>query len=314
MKDQLRVWQVIETNIDFALEHLAGLPEGATSTECHGNATPTPARGRRASASRCPPRITALSEAPRGHVRLQLSCARVSEPRCRRSELSDPGHEPKLAANRLRCDACSWASSPEERSPTRSLRRHERSHGEIGDDAGRPVAWGLAAVDAALKRAGAAPADVETFAHGTTVGTNALLTDRGAPRPLLRPGLRRLLGSDARPAGAVPPCIPSRARWGPNFIEATERVGTRGRIQALGEDEPRGSRKLAAGRAPRRSPSACFLLPRPRATNSRSRPDPRGASRSPRSVSTRSCRNFASSSAAPPPSSTPTSPRCSRPT
>ena len=43
----------------------------------------------------------------------------------------------------------------------------------------------LAAIEAALERAGAAPGDVETFAHGMTVGTNALLERRGARTALI---------------------------------------------------------------------------------------------------------------------------------
>jgi hypothetical protein len=41
MSDQLRVWKVIETNIELALEHLARLPEGAgldgVPRQCHAH-------------------------------------------------------------------------------------------------------------------------------------------------------------------------------------------------------------------------------------------------------------------------------------
>jgi hypothetical protein len=41
MRDQLRVWRVIETNIELALEHLARLPEGAglegVPRQCHAH-------------------------------------------------------------------------------------------------------------------------------------------------------------------------------------------------------------------------------------------------------------------------------------
>src|SRR5436190_22674125 len=50
------------------------------------------------------------------------------------------------------------------------------------DDQSRGV---LAAVDAALERAGARAEDVEGFAHGMTVGTNALLEERGARTALI---------------------------------------------------------------------------------------------------------------------------------
>ena len=43
----------------------------------------------------------------------------------------------------------------------------------------------LAAVDAVLERAGAEPGDVEVFAHGMTVGTNALLSESGARTALV---------------------------------------------------------------------------------------------------------------------------------
>src|SRR5215208_2149534 len=50
------------------------------------------------------------------------------------------------------------------------------------DDQSRGV---IAAVEAVLGRAGARPEDVESFAHGMTVGTNALLEERGARTALL---------------------------------------------------------------------------------------------------------------------------------
>ena len=76
----------------------------------------------------------------------------------------------------------------------------------------------MAAVARALERAGAAPGDVASFAHGMTVGTNALLEERGARTALIategftdvielarqtRPELYRLC--EARPAPLVPP-------------------------------------------------------------------------------------------------------------
>jgi N-methylhydantoinase A len=76
----------------------------------------------------------------------------------------------------------------------------------------------LAAVGAALERAGASAADVRAFAHGTTVATNALLEGRGARTVLVttegfedvvelgrqaRADLYRLCA--AHPAPLVPP-------------------------------------------------------------------------------------------------------------
>src|ERR671925_1620860 len=50
------------------------------------------------------------------------------------------------------------------------------------DDQSRGV---LAAVEAALERAGARADQIEVFAHGMTVGTNALLEQRGARTALV---------------------------------------------------------------------------------------------------------------------------------
>ncbi len=106
------------------------------------------------------------------------------------------------------------------------------------DDQSRGV---LAAVEAALGRAGAEPREVEALAHGMTVGTNALLEERGARTALIategftdlldvarqnRPELYRLCAPKPTPlvAGAL--------RFG-----ARERVGPRGVIEPLGGGE-----------------------------------------------------------------------------
>src|SRR5581483_8122545 len=101
------------------------------------------------------------------------------------------------------------------------------------DDVSRGV---LAAVDAVLQRVGAEPAEVESFAHGMTVGTNALLTEAGACTALVategftdvlevarqnRPDLYRL-------------CAPKPAA----LVSRELRVGARGRIGPRGEIEP----------------------------------------------------------------------------
>ena len=95
----------------------------------------------------------------------------------------------------------------------------------------------LAAVRLALDRAGARPADVEAFAHGTTVATNALLEGNGARTVLVttagfedvvelgrqaRAHLYRLC--EARPAPLVPP----ERRLG-----AAERMGPEGVLRPL---------------------------------------------------------------------------------
>ena len=99
----------------------------------------------------------------------------------------------------------------------------------------------LAAVDAALERAGAAASEVEAFAHGMTVGTNALLTGAGARTALIatagftdlldvarqdRPHLYRLC--EPKP----PPLVPDALRFG-----AAERVAPEGVVEPLEESE-----------------------------------------------------------------------------
>ena len=98
----------------------------------------------------------------------------------------------------------------------------------------------MAAVGAALERAGAAAGDVVAFAHGMTVATNALLEGRGARTVLVategftdvvelgrqaRADLYRLCA--ARPAPLVPP---------DRRVAAPERCGPKGVLRAL--DEP----------------------------------------------------------------------------
>jgi N-methylhydantoinase A len=100
----------------------------------------------------------------------------------------------------------------------------------------------IAAVEEVLDRAGAAPAAVDSFAHGMTVGTNALLEERGARTALIatrgfadlleigrqnRPELYRLCAP--KPAPLVAPEL---------RFEASERVGPEGTITALDAAEP----------------------------------------------------------------------------
>lgn len=98
------------------------------------------------------------------------------------------------------------------------------------------------AVQAVLQKAGAAGSEVESFAHGMTVGTNALLEERGARTALIttrgfadvleigrqdRPQLYRLC--EPKPA----PLIAAELRF-----EAQERIGPEGVVESLGADEP----------------------------------------------------------------------------
>jgi N-methylhydantoinase A len=100
----------------------------------------------------------------------------------------------------------------------------------------------LEAVEEVLRRAGAASGDVESFAHGMTVGTNALLEERGARTALIAThGFADLLeiGRQDRPqlyrlcAAKPTPLIHSEL-----CFEANERVGPDGVIEHLAAGEP----------------------------------------------------------------------------
>jgi N-methylhydantoinase A len=100
----------------------------------------------------------------------------------------------------------------------------------------------MRAIEAVLARAGAAAEEVEVFAHGMTVGTNALLEERGARTALVATGgFADVLeiGRQDRPhlyrlcAPKPTPLVPAELRF-----EAAERVGPEGVVEPLGEDEP----------------------------------------------------------------------------
>ena len=95
----------------------------------------------------------------------------------------------------------------------------------------------MAAIGAALERAGAAAADVEAFAHGMTVATNALLEGRGARTVLVATeGFTDVveLGRQARAhlyrlcAAGPAPLVPPERR-----VAAHERCGPAGVLRAL---------------------------------------------------------------------------------
>jgi N-methylhydantoinase A len=101
----------------------------------------------------------------------------------------------------------------------------------------------MAAIESALTRAGRSPADVQAFAHGMTVATNALLEGRGARTALIategfsdlvalgrqnRADLYRLCAT--RPA----PLVPDELRFG-----APERMTPDGPLRALDDDDAR---------------------------------------------------------------------------
>jgi N-methylhydantoinase A len=107
------------------------------------------------------------------------------------------------------------------------------------DDQSRAV---IDAVEAVLRRAGARAADVESFAHGMTVGTNALLEERGARTALIATrGFADLLeiGRQNRPqlyrlcAPKPAPLVAEELRF-----EARERTGPDGIVEPLAEGEP----------------------------------------------------------------------------
>ncbi len=100
----------------------------------------------------------------------------------------------------------------------------------------------MAAIDAVLARAGAEAAEVDAFAHGMTVATNALLEERGARTALITTrGFADLLeiGRQDRPqlyhpwAPKPSPLVERALRF-----EADERLGPAGTIAPLAADEP----------------------------------------------------------------------------
>lgn len=108
---------------------------------------------------------------------------------------------------------------------------------------GNESAGVMRAIGAVLGRAGAEAGDVAAFAHGMTVGTNALLEERGARTALIatrgfadlleigrqdRPHLYRLCAP--KPAPLIAPELK---------LEAAERTGPEGVIEPLGAEEPR---------------------------------------------------------------------------
>ena len=178
----------------------------ATATARRTSTWPRPKRSRpvRSPPDAAPPSVGGESKAPR--------LARTS----RRGRLGE-------APRQLASGPCSWASTSAARSPMPSSSPgRRRRHRQGADDARRPVAsrsWPPS--QPRSEEAGATAADVERFAHGMTVATNALLEGRGArtalvatdgfndvvelgrqdrARPL--PAVRRAPGA-ARPAAAA---------------------------------------------------------------------------------------------------------------
>ncbi len=119
----------------------------------------------------------------------------------------------------------------------------------------------MAAVEAALERAGAEAGEIARFVHGTTVGTNALLTERGARTALIatagfedlleiarqdRPSLHHLC--EARPVPLVAP---------DDRLGAVERTGPEGVVEPLRSGE---AERLAAALAELGAESVAICL------------------------------------------------------
>ena len=98
------------------------------------------------------------------------------------------------------------------------------------DDQSRGV---IAAVEEVLERAGAEPAEVEAFAHGMTVGTNALLEERGARTALVA-------------TAASPTCSRSAARTAPASTASARRSRRRWSTASCASRPPSGSAPRAS--------------------------------------------------------------------
>ena len=121
----------------------------------------------------------------------------------------------------------------------------------------------IAAVEEVLASAGAGAEQVESFAHGMTVGTNALLEERGARTALVatagfgdvleigrqdRPALYRLC------APKPTPLVDASMRF-----EAAERVGPQGIVERLADGEPERLASLLRDRGAE-SVAVCLLF------------------------------------------------------
>lgn len=106
----------------------------------------------------------------------------------------------------------------------------------------------LAVIEAVLEQAGARGADVTSFAHGMTVGTNALLEERGARTALVatrgfadvleigrqdRPRLYRLCSPKPTPLVEAELRFEARERVGPEGVVEPLAAGETERIEAL---------------------------------------------------------------------------------
>ena len=195
---------------------------------------------------RCAARVARAAAAPRLRPRRQPAAVPRDDPRgtaCQRDAAAaqrllpvapaprrDRATPTAARARRLRhggCAAarlaisirrCSSGSMSAARSPTRCSRRGRLRHGQGADDAGRPVRGrarrGRRRAGAGGRRAG----DVERFAHGMTVATNALLEGAVARTALVATeGFTDIveLGRQARRRPLPPVRARTRRRWCP---------------------------------------------------------------------------------------------------
>jgi N-methylhydantoinase A len=121
----------------------------------------------------------------------------------------------------------------------------------------------MKAIGEVLRQAGASAAAVEVFAHGMTVGTNALLEERGARTALIATrGFADMLeiGRQDRPhlyhlcAPKPAPLVEPELR-----LEADERIGPTGVVAPLGADEPERLAELLRERGAE-SVAICLLF------------------------------------------------------
>src|SRR4029077_11500951 len=101
--------------------------------------------------------------------------------------------------------------------------------------------------------AGVVPADIDAFSHGMTVGTNALLEERGARTALIATaGFADLLeGARQDRPSLYHLCAPKPTTLiAPELkFEAAERTGPEGILEPLADGEPGGLPAALAGAA-----------------------------------------------------------------
>jgi N-methylhydantoinase A len=121
----------------------------------------------------------------------------------------------------------------------------------------------IAAVEEVLVQAGAEAGDIEAFTHGMTVGTNALLEERGARTALVATrGFSDLLeiGRQDRPSLYHPCRAKPRPLVAPDLkFEVRERLGADSVVEELAEEEVTALAERRGAAAPD-SVAVCFLF------------------------------------------------------